>query len=119
MSTSQPPRDAAAAALAASQQLVETQMRAVRDLQELNLATARAAIDAMSAWQSLGGAWTAPAASARASSELQQALADYPRRAAEICMRATEAWVGACTEQSRQWQEVATAALSSTERRRP
>ena len=111
--------DAAVAAFAPSRELVESQMRTMRELQELNLATARAAMEAMSAWQSLAGAWPTPAASARASADWQQALADYPRRATEICMRATEAWVGACTEQSRQWQEAAVAALNSTESKRP
>ncbi len=106
------------AAFAASQQLVEMQLRTVRELQELNLATARAAVDAMTSWQSLAGAWTAPAASARASSDWQQALADYPRRAAEICMRATEAWVGACTEQTRVWSETARATVDEATRAR-
>jgi hypothetical protein len=95
---------------------VETQLRALRDLQELNLATARAAFDALAAWQSLAGAWTAPAASARTPSDWQQALADYPRRAAEICMRAAEGWLGACTEQSRAWGETARAALDEVAR---
>jgi hypothetical protein len=116
MNAFDPTRGPNAGAFAASQQLVEMQLRSMRELQELNLATARAAIDAMTAWQSVGGAWTAPGASARASSDWQQALTDYPRRAAEICMRATEAWVGACTEQSRAWSEATRAAVEDVAR---
>ncbi len=116
MNAFDPARGPNAAAFAASQQLMEMQLRSIRELQELNLATARAAIEAMSSWQSLAGAWTAPVASARASSDWQQALTDYPRRAVEICMRATEAWVGACTEQSRACTETARAAVDDATR---
>lgn len=116
MNAFDPMRGQNGAAFAASQQLVEMQLRSMRELQELNLATARAAIEAMTSWQSLAGAWTAPAASARASSDWQQALTDYPRRAAEICMRATEAWVGACAEQTRMWSETAQTAVDQVAR---
>lgn len=116
MNASDPNHRAVASATAATQQLVETQLVALRELQDLNMATMRAAVEALTAWQSLAGAWGAPAASARASTDWQQSLADYPRRAAEICTRATEAWVAVCTEQSRACTDVARAAFEQTAR---
>jgi hypothetical protein len=114
--TSEPNRRADAAAFAATHQLFDMQAVAFRELQELNMSAARAAIDALTAWQSLAGAWHAPAASSRASTDLQQLLADYPRRATEICMRASEAWVAACTEQLRFCTEATRAAVEQTAR---
>ncbi len=116
MNASDPTRRADPASSAASRELLEMQAVTFRVLQELNLSTARAAVDARTAWQSLAGAWHAPAASARASTDLQQVLADYPRRATEICMRASEAWVAACTEQLRFCTEATRDALEQTAR---
>jgi hypothetical protein len=116
MNASDPTRRAGASAFAAAQQLFEMQAVTLRELQELNMSTARAAVEALTAWQSLTGAWSAPAQSARASSDWTQALADYPRRATEICMRAGEAWVAACTEGSRVCMEATRAAVDETAR---
>ncbi len=116
MNASEPTRRTGASAFAATQQLFEMQAVALRELQELNMLTARAGIDALTAWQSLAGTWNAPATSARASTDLQQALTDYPRRAAEICMRAGEAWAAACNEQLRFCTECARTALDETTR---
>jgi hypothetical protein len=112
-------RGAAQPALAATQQLFEMQAVALRELQELNMATARAAIEALTAWQSLAGAWSAPSASVRASTDWQQALADYPRRAAEICTRASEGWLAACAEGSRACTEATRAAVEAAARLGP
>jgi len=116
MNASDPTRRADTSSFAASQQLLEMQAVTFRELQELNMTTARAAIEALTAWQSLAGAWHAPTASSRASTDLQQVLADYPRRATEICMRASEAWVAACTEQLRFCTEATRAAIEQTAR---